>query len=559
MWVASARESWTMVPGAVVRVRDGVATRFAFPAPVSSTGRDVWGTREGEPWIRTVEGVHRFDGTAFRRELEDVQRILVGPNGQLSVETREGFRRWNGSSFEAPVRVGDPVCIAGNGDIVERVGTNLVRRTGAMTTLIGPVPVEPVAQLYCAGRSVVAAYGGRTAMLSMDTGAAVSFAPPANVAAWRVSTHGELFVVDNDRHVYRVEESGRTTAVFDLPDEVSANISELVSALDVDPASGAAYAIVSSNGGYAYRYERGAWLPRLANTNVTLRWFWGTAGRAPDIAFGPTSFATRDASGQWTFQSYPMTVPNELRSMAGLDANNVLFSTGAGALVRWNRAMGFSVVDAGAQIGNILLARSESDVWASSAAGLRHWNGSAWSTTAFPAQMQGISSLVEGEGGVMFAIFAQVQPPGVQVGTLFRFDGTTFTPEEAPTGELQWTTLDAGELIRDDAGALWMRLSDKLFVRPRGAATFTRIENAGMPLLVSNITPTAGGVIASGRGMSAARDYAVVDSATRTVRPIVDRPYVRNVPGGDEALWSIGSTQLWIHNDFGGIVRFTAR
>ena len=131
------------------------------------------------------------------------------------------------------------------------------------------------------------------------------------------------------------------------------------------------------------------------------RGLWGTPECAADVASEPPGLARGGAAGQWTLPSITRRGPNGLGSMAGLNANNVLFSTGAGALVRWNRTTGFSVLDPGAQIGAILLARSERDLWANGIAGRRHWNGSAWSTVEIPRSMEGVSSLDDGEGGEM--------------------------------------------------------------------------------------------------------------------------------------------------------------
>lgn len=553
VWVASARESWTLVSGGVVRMRDGVATRFSFSAPVGIHG--VWGSREGEPWVSTVEGIQRFDGTTFRTQITDSPRLLRGPNGQFLVGDSTGMRRWNGASFDAPIPVGDAICVTANGDIVERVEGNLVRRSGAMTAMIGPVPIEPGARLYCAGRSVVAVHEGRAAMVSMDTGAAVAFTAPANVARWVVSTHGELFAADMDRHVFRVEESGRSTAVFDLPPEVGSPLSESLTGLDVEPSSGVAYVV---SGAYAYRYERGAWTPRLENNNADLHWFWGASGQAPAVAFATNAFATRAASGAWTFQPYPMGI-DTVSSMVGSDANNAYLSTSAGALLRWNLASGVTVADASAMVTTVLLARSERDLWGVGAAGLRHWDGSAWSTVALPANMQGASSMIVDNDGTMFVILFQVEPPGVMVPHLYRFDGATLTPEPSPNPEVVFTTLGAGKLLIDDAGALWMRSIRRLYVRPRGASEFVRIEANGAPLEISNITAAPGGVIASREVSLNPPEFTVVDSATRTARTHVVRPYVRRNVDTSEAIWPAGATQLWIGNENGGVQRWSAR
>jgi hypothetical protein len=548
VWVASARESWTIVNGAVVRMRDGVATRFsAGPRALPSI---VWGAREGEPWI-FGGGARRFTGTEFRVELEDSRRVLAGPNGHLWVESAQGFHRWNGSAFDAPIALSNPVCLAPNGDVVERVGDNLMLRAGPSRVMLAAVPLDRSATLFCVGFSIVATFEDRVAMLSMDTRPAIAITPPRNVAAWWSTPHGELFAIDRDRHVFRVGENGQFSAAFDLPAEFTGDIARSFDALDVDPASGVAYV---ASGSYAYRYERGAWLPRLPNETTVLQWFWGPSGNAPNVVFGSNGWATRAASGQWTFQQYPA----ELRvvgSMVGVDADNVFLTSSDGALVRWSRASGVTVVDSMAQVRGLLLARNDRDVWAQGARSLRHWDGAAWRDVALPEGQQGVSSLVAADAGSMLAITYQVQPPGIQVGSLYRFDGTTFTPTPAPAPEQGYSTLSAGALLVDDTGALWMRLNRALFVRPRGASEFLRIEAGGAPVEITTMVATTGGVIASREFGIESPDFARVDSATRSVRTVATRPYNRVLSGYNEAIWSVGESQLWIATAHGAVLR----
>lgn len=266
--------------------------------------------------------------------------------------------------------------------------------------------------------------------------------------------------------------------------------------------------------------------------------FAGPVTAAPLAAFRSNAWATRDASGRWTYNAFPAPAGDESSVstvMSGYSASTSWVGVANGAVYHWSQSLGargFSPIEGATAVAAV--ARSADDLWVviqkpatGGSRGTVHarlWRAGAWSefavTSSGSLSSTVVGAAIDADGTLLILQYTQ-QPPGYLAYTIDRVgaEGSSQSTHVQSIGISQpGVAYGPGSILRDSVNGLWVAAQGQLWHRGPSATAFTRLS---MPVRVSRVLPSERGVAAvfAASVSPDVVELAEIDVATEAVSP----------------------------------------